>query len=1644
MSESTYATYLDTTVVNETNYLYAVAAIDGNADEQFSNIVAACPPVSRTTARANRPPIIHSPAVTVATPGMPYDYVVLAADANRDTLSYQLSEAPAGMTIDAATGSIQWTPSETGSVQVAVTVTDPRGLADSQSFMIHVIALEPTVTIAADPETITAGQGSATLTWCATRADDASIDPDIGTVNTSGSIAVSPMATTTYTITAFGPGGSAVDTATIEVVSGALALEITSPAQGQQVTTDSIRVTGTVNRPSVSVYVNGIEAVVSGNVFTAEQIPLLPGTNTISVLAEDGTHTAVESITVTLDTTVDLEPVHMDIDSMADEESSLKTAGQATVTISNNGGGSVSIPYHVVVFEDTNLSGGYEAAEDNPLGQTIVASGPGAGQSMDIAIDFSGQVQFRDSRLHVCVDSTDAVPESDEDNNVMAASAGGTDLSASLVAVDDTACPDEITLAVRIGNAGDVLAPAGVPVAFYDGEPGSGGTLIGVVATPQALAPGQYEDLPVDWPNPLSGMRLVYVQADDDGTGSGTLPETDEQNNLAFSVLTVCTAPVAQVNGISGQVIDAVTGDFLSGATVSLHQPENGVTGALVVQTATDQYGGYLFPDLDPGDYILVAELAGYTPLQRSVALAADQALAHQDLVLSPALGTGERRIVLTWGEQPADLEAHLTAPNTGGCRHHCFYWDKTIPGASLDVDDRDAYGPETITLSQLQSGTYRYYVHDFSNRHSVSSSGLSTSGATVTVYSGDGQAPQVFAVPAGTGNVWHVFNLDGTSGTITPIHKMTHQDQPGSVDFPRITSSPITHATYKETYVHQIETEDPDLDTLTYSLVKGPTGMQLDPFTGLIHWTPTAGQGQWQDVEIRVDDGRCGEDTQAFRIFLTYLPTVEFAVTPCSGINPGGEITLTWQTERADTVTIDQGIGEVETTGSLSIPSPDQPIAYTLTAANGAGQTQQTIPDTIRIRSFSADCVADTGETTLTWETDCAASCWIDQEIGGVPVNGSIMVTPSELPTLYTLTCSNGTRTISKPFAVNRCGAFAQIDAAVSCCWSAGNPVTLNWTSTQAGACAITPDVGSVPSSGSMDVFPEDLSTYYTITCDSASGSVFVENPNKTLLAASATALLPGESTTLYWDTQCYQACSLDQGIGDVPTSGSLVVTPSQLPVTYTLTATCNQLVHTSEVTIRLRAPEVTFSASPALIKTGDAATLTWSTEQATSCSIQPDIGAVDLNGSITVTPDENTIYTLTAIGPGGTTTRKVSVTYVQPTAAIYADPATLNSVGQTTTLTWVFSNADTCIIDQGIGEVELGGSLVVSPTRTTTYTITATGPGGTATNSVTVAFPSPTVTFSTDRDTLDEGQTATLTWTSGNIDTCAINQGIGEVQTEGSLVVDPERTTTYTLTASGPGGSLTRQVTLTCLAPTAEIQAEPATIIEGQTSALSWQTAHAATVSMTPNPGQVDAEGTIAVSPSITTTYTVTASGRGGTATAQTTLIVINPPSIDLIEPDGIDDNANAGYTIQWTDRDPDSDAVIALYYDINDSGADGNLIIDGLDENPDGLEDRTVWDTSGIPDGNYYVYAVIDDGVNAPVVAYSEGPVTIDHAVSDEFKLTAGDGAAYDSFGSTVSIDGDYAVVGAPYRSAGGAVYIFTKNGACLERAGRPALG
>jgi peptidoglycan-associated lipoprotein len=81
-------------------------------------------------------------------------------------------------------------------------------------------AAQPSVTLSASPTSVEKGD-PATLSWTSTDATQLTIAPDVGTVTAQGSTKVTPSASTTYTITASGPGGSATASARVTVAAEA-------------------------------------------------------------------------------------------------------------------------------------------------------------------------------------------------------------------------------------------------------------------------------------------------------------------------------------------------------------------------------------------------------------------------------------------------------------------------------------------------------------------------------------------------------------------------------------------------------------------------------------------------------------------------------------------------------------------------------------------------------------------------------------------------------------------------------------------------------------------------------------------------------------------------------------------------------------------------------------------------------------------------------------------------------------------------------------------------------------------------------------------------------------------------------------------------------------------------------------------------------------------------------------------------------------------------------------------------------------------------------------------------------------------------------------------------------------------------------
>ena len=78
--------------------------------------------------------------------------------------------------------------------------------------------------------------------------------------------------------------------------------------------------------------------------------------------------------------------------------------------------------------------------------------------------------------------------------------------------------------------------------------------------------------------------------------------------------------------------------------------------------------------------------------------------------------------------------------------------------------------------------------------------------------------------------------------------------------------------------------------------------------------------------------------------------------------------------------------------------------------------------------------------------------------------------------------------------------------------------------------------------------------------------------------------------------------------------------------------------------------APTATLSVSPATVTKGQPATLSWRSQNASACDVQPGIGAVPPQGARVLMPADTTAYTISCSGAGGTATSAASVTVMAP----------------------------------------------------------------------------------------------------------------------------------------------------------------------------------------------------------------------------------------------------------------------------------------------------------------------------------------------------------------------------------------------------------
>lgn len=548
--------------------------------------------------------------------------------------------------------------------------------------------------------------------------------------------------------------------------------------------------------------------------------------------------------------------------------------------------------------------------------------------------------------------------------------------------------------------------------------------------------------------------------------------------------------------------------------------------------------------------------------------------------------------------------------------------------------------------------------------------------------------------------------------------------------------------------------------------------------------------------------------------------PVVTFSADPTSIIE-GQTSELLWQATGADSITIDHEIGSVnEAQGTRSV-SPSTNTTYTLTATNSSGSVSKTVtvnvtpPGLPEIVSFTvSDKTINIGKTTtLRWEVKGATSISIDRDIGEVVAKGSKGVSPMSTTT-YTLTATNAggskTATVTVTLASVNAPVIISFTASPTSI-SAGQTSTLEWNVTGATSLSIDHNIGAITpvTNGSMGVTPT-VTTIYTLSATNDYGTVRA-TARVTILPAGLPIIVSFEASpisinvdgysTLQWNVIGATSLSINENI--VPVNQLTIGTEDVAPMVttiYTLTATNSTGSISKSVTITVASagsPVVnSFSFNPANIGSGGSSTLSWSTSNAASVTIKQGLGNVATSGSLKVTPNVTTTYTLTATNTSGSIIIPVTIT-VDDNVQFYALPSTIIA-GQEAILNWNVLGASSVIIDPDIGQVTPTDSLGVYPDATTTYTLTADSI--VLSTTVTVNSASAPVIDEFTASAVSEG-TVTLSWKIlNNATQASISPGVGNLSSigTGSEEVAITQTTTFTLAAKNSSGTVYASVTV------------------------------------------------------------------------------------------------------------------------------------------------------------------------------------------------------------------------------------------------------
>ncbi|MCG8313491.1 MAG: putative Ig domain-containing protein [Pseudomonadales bacterium] len=879
VTDNRYSTYLDLGLELDTTYHYVVSERGTNGRDICRSRDIAVTPTARRLDPANRAPTFTSAPVTEAVEGDLYTYDVDATDPDRrDSVSFSLSVAPSGMTIDGVSGLIEWTPinAQVGQHVVTVQASDRQAAFSEQTFIITVANVNQAPTITSTP-VIEASENVAYV------YNVQAIDPDLGDQLTF--------------VLSSAPSGMTIDS---------LTGQINWTPDSSQVGSQSVQV--------IVSDTNGLTASQSFSIDVVEQN--LPPSVTSSPVTE-GTvgqgyqydvdasdPNAGDTVTYSLGTF----PEGMSIDpasgliSWTPTETDLGLQ-DVVVVVSDIAGASSTQAFQInvneqnlaPVFSTTSLP---DATEDMGYSATVSATDPNAGDVVTYAIvtgptglmidGVSGDINWLPLDGDVGVNSL----------TVRATDSGGLFADATFTL---TVIPVNDTPAI---NSAPPLTAQSVTLYSYQvvaDDPDVGDSLsYTLTQSPQGMTITN-EGL-IEWTPPANANASYAVSIEVADVAGATAVQSFVISVVNREPQITSVAPTALAETELYQYQLQATDD--DGDTLS-YQVQNAPgsltmsqTGLVTWQTSVGDQGTYNF------DFI-VTDGRGGSATEAVVLIVDPRPNTAPVIQSSPVLFGTEgseysSQVVAQDNESDPLQYSLLVAPqgmtiSTSGL----VTW---TPGFSnvgdhavtIQVTDGNAQSEQTYTLTiaalpndppQINSSplttiqvetSYEYQVlatdpegDDLTFALTQAPAGMSMSSAGLVSWTPSaaqlGSYPVEVSVADDRGNV----SLQSYSLTVT--------EQPNTA--PDITSTPATNATEASNYTYQVAATDAEGDALTYSLSTAPTGMAISSL-GLVEWTPSFAQVGSHPVAVSVTDARGASTTQTFSLVVAALPNEAPVIT--------------------------------------------------------------------------------------------------------------------------------------------------------------------------------------------------------------------------------------------------------------------------------------------------------------------------------------------------------------------------------------------------------------------------------------------------------------------------------------------------------------------------------------------------------------------------------------------------------------------------------------------------------------------------------------------------------------------------------------------------------------------------------------------